>query len=209
MQRWWRGIARASRRRAAARRRGFSEQQASRRGSGSWDGRSRFGRSGVQAARPRELVQSDRQVTGHRDRGRIVRGRFRRSWPFSNNIARSSWRIREGALALLTRSEQSEGTPLVHGAATGRERSRASGSDEVSFVQNTGAPRGTTAPSETTPTPARELRFRDTRRGRASGEAPAPASPPARGRPRMGRAAGRHRRPRPRGRSPRASARGW
>ena len=36
---------------------------------------------------------------------------FVHRWPLSHNIARSSWRIGEGALALFTVSEQSEGTP--------------------------------------------------------------------------------------------------
>jgi hypothetical protein len=76
--RGWRGMAQASRRRAAARRPGLPDPQASRRGNGSSNGSLAARRSGVRAARPPGLVQSDRQPTGHGDSREIICGRSRR-----------------------------------------------------------------------------------------------------------------------------------
>ena len=65
------------------------------RGGGSCDGRSRLGRLGDRAARPRDRVQGDRQGTGHGDGGRSCAD-LGQLWPFSNIPARSSWRIGGG-----------------------------------------------------------------------------------------------------------------
>ena len=70
----------------------------------------RSGGRGDRAASPREQVQRDRQGTGHGDRGRscVNPGRF---WPFSNTVARSSWRVRGGVSADPGIAEVSGHTP--------------------------------------------------------------------------------------------------
>ena len=60
-----------------------------------------------------------RRDTGHGERGRSCPN-LHRSWPFSNNLARSNWRVRRGAPAHLTEATVGWRTPRPRRCHRGR-----------------------------------------------------------------------------------------
>ena len=67
---------------------------------------------------------STRQGAARERAGRSWVVDLRRFWPFSNIIARSSWRVRRGVVVSFRVAQVSGHTPRGHGAVTGAKRSR-------------------------------------------------------------------------------------